>query len=139
MAYLGLWNRAGSRLPAVWQPTWPYTRSLCNVARIRHAVSIDERRRPYREYLVERHPLGLQERWFAGVHADVGGTFPDHRLATIALKWVTDGVVGELAINAEAYEQDCTVTVDFADAPIQTTGSSGTWSAGGSARLPPTR
>lgn len=28
--------------------------------------SIDERRRPYREYLVERHPRRLEEMWFAG-------------------------------------------------------------------------
>jgi uncharacterized protein (DUF2235 family) len=102
---------------------WPYTRSLPNVARIRHAVSIDERRRPYREYLVERHPRGLEERWFAGVHADVGGTFmPDHRLATIALKWIVDGVVGELAIDTAAYRQQCAVTEDFASAPIHDNG-----------------
>lgn len=123
VAYLGLWDTVKAtgflRLGTL---RWPYTRSLCNVARIRHAVSIDERRRPYREYLVERHPLGLQERWFAGVHADVGGTFSDHRLATIALKWVTDGVVGELAIDSEAYQQDCAVTPDFADAPIHNNG-----------------
>src|SRR6201999_3768145 len=123
VAYLGLWDTVKAagllRLGAL---RWPYTRSLCNVSRIRHAVSIDEQRSPYREYLVERHPLGLQERWFAGVHADVGGTFPDHRLATIALKWVTDGVVGELAINKEAYQQDCTVVDDFADAPIHNNG-----------------
>ena len=115
-------HREGGRILAFGTLRWPYTRSLPNVARIRHAVSIDEHRRPYREYLVERHPLGLQERWFAGVHADVGGTFPDHRLATIALKWVTDGVVGELAIDPQVYKQDCTVADDFADAPIHNNG-----------------
>jgi uncharacterized protein (DUF2235 family) len=119
VTYLGLWdtvNAAGFlRLGTL---RWPYTRSLPNVARIRHAVSIDERRRPYREHLVERHPLGLEERWFAGVRADVGGTFPDHRLATIALKWITDGIVGELAIDAAAHQRQCAVFEDFADAPI---------------------
>lgn len=54
-----------------WDPKWPYTRQaagdqrgvrvpgpksgcrLPNARTIRHAVSIDERRRPYVEYLVE--------------------------------------------------------------------------------------
>jgi uncharacterized protein (DUF2235 family) len=123
VAYLGVWDTVkAAGFLRFGNLRWPYTRSLPNVARIRHAVSIDEQRRPYREYLVERHPLGLQERWFAGVHADVGGTFPDHRLSTIALKWVTDGVVGELAIDPEAYQQQCAVTPDFADAPIHNNG-----------------
>lgn len=123
VAYLGLWDTVkAAGFLRFGNLRWPYTRALSNVARIRHAVSIDERRRPYREYLVERHPLGLEERWFAGVHADVGGTFPDHRLATIALKWVTDGVVGELAINPESYRRQCAVTEDFADAPIHKNG-----------------
>jgi hypothetical protein len=124
VAYLGLWDTVkAAGFLRFGSLRWPYTRALPNVARIRHAVSIDERRRPYREYLVERHPLGLQERWFAGVHADVGGTFmPDHRLATIALKWVTDGIVGELALDAAAYRRQCVVAEDFADAPLHDNG-----------------
>ena len=136
VAYLGLWDTVKAagflRLGTL---RWPYTRSLCNVARIRHAVSIDERRRPYREYLVERHPLGLQERWFAGVHADVGGTFmPNHELATIALKWITDGIVGELAIDPTAYQEQCAVQEDFADAPIHNNGK--LWYLAGYRRRP---
>ncbi|MDT5088290.1 MAG: hypothetical protein QOG47_997 [Mycobacterium sp.] len=123
VAYLGLWDTVkAAGFLRFGNLRWPYTRALPNVARIRHAVSIDEQRRPYREYLVERHPMGLEERWFAGVHADVGGTFPDNRLATIALKWVTDGMVNELAIDADTYRQQCTVTTDFADAPIHNNG-----------------
>ncbi|BCZ20917.1 DUF2235 domain-containing protein [Mycobacterium senriense] len=123
VAYLGLWDTVkAAGFLRFGTLRWPYTRSLPNVARIRHAVSIDERRRPYREYLVERHPQGLEERWFAGVHADVGGTFSDHRLATIALKWITDGIVGELAIDGAAYQQQCSVLEDFVDAPIHDNG-----------------
>lgn len=124
VAYLGLWDTVkAAGFLRFGTLRWPYTRSLPNVARIRHAVSIDERRRPYREYLVQRHPHGLEERWFAGVHADVGGTFiPDHRLAAIALKWIVDGVVGELAIDATAYRRQCTMTEDFAGAPIHNNG-----------------
>jgi uncharacterized protein (DUF2235 family) len=135
VAYMGLWDTVkAAGFMGFGGLQWPYTRSLPNVARIRHAVSIDERRRPYREYLVERHPEGLEERWFAGVHADVGGTFPDHRLATIALKWITDGVVGDLAIAAEAYQRQCAVQEDFADAPIHNNGK--LWYLAGYRRRP---
>lgn len=124
VAYLGLWDTVkAAGFLRFGTLRWPYTRSLPNVARIRHAVSIDERRRPYREYLVQRHPHGLEERWFAGVHADVGGTFmPDHRLATIALKWIVDGAVGDLAIDVDAYRAQCAMTEDFAGAPIHSNG-----------------
>lgn len=135
VAYLGLWDTVKAAGFLGWGDLqWPYTRSLPNVARIRHAVSIDEHRRPYREYLVERHPLGLEERWFAGVHADVGGTFPNHELATIALKWVVDGVVGELAIDAASYQEQCSVREDFADAPIHNNGK--LWYLAGYRRRP---
>jgi uncharacterized protein (DUF2235 family) len=74
---------------------WPYTRSLPNVAEVRHAVSIDEKRRPYREYLVEPKPgksRTLNETWFAGVHSDIGGSFPDGpELGKITLRWMVDG------------------------------------------------
>jgi uncharacterized protein (DUF2235 family) len=59
---------------------WPDTRRLRNVRHVRHAVSIDERRRPFNKHLVELsdedHQLRtVQEVWFAGVHSDVGGKF----------------------------------------------------------------
>lgn len=39
--------------------------------------------------------------WFAGVHSDVGGTFEDHRLADIALRWIAVGAASHgLMIDA---------------------------------------
>jgi uncharacterized protein (DUF2235 family) len=124
VAYMGLWDTVkAAGFLRFGNLRWPYTISLPNVARIRHAVSIDERRRPYREYLVERHPRGLEEMWFAGVHADVGGTFePDHKLATIALKWVVDGALPSLQIGADGYTEDCTVDETFAKGTIHHNG-----------------
>ena len=53
---------------------WPYTHQLPNAQRIRHAVSIDERRRPFREYPIDDPDEGSREEvWFAGVHSDIGG------------------------------------------------------------------
>ena len=86
-----------------------------NDARVRHAVSIDEKRRPFREYLVTpTDDSRLEEVWFAGVHTDVGGTFPDDaRLSTVSLKWIVEGAVEEgMLVDPPAYAKSCTVSAD---------------------------
>jgi hypothetical protein len=84
-------------------PEWPYTRKLPNAARIRHAVSIDEWRRPFREYLVDPAHPNLEEVWFAGIHSDVGGTFPDDsKLSAITLRWILEGAREEGMLLTDA-------------------------------------
>jgi uncharacterized protein (DUF2235 family) len=127
VAYLGLWDTVkAAGILRFGDLRWLYTRALPNATRIRHAVSIDERRRPYREYLVEPKRFrieGLEEVWFAGVHSDIGGTFePDHRLATIALKWVVDGVHSDLLLRPGAYAEACKVDEGFALGQIHSMG-----------------
>jgi len=92
VTYLGLWDTV--KAPGILRRSmeWPYTRKLPNVDAGRHAVSIDEKRRPFREYLVAEGHSTIQEVWFAGVHSDIGGGFVDKPcLGDIALKWITDG------------------------------------------------
>jgi uncharacterized protein (DUF2235 family) len=137
VAYLGLWDTVkAAGILRFGDLRWLYTRALPNAARIRHAVSIDERRRPYREYLVEPKPSrieGLEEVWFAGVHSDIGGTFePDHKLATIALKWIADGVRSDLVLRPGAYEEACAVDDGFALGQIHRMGA--IWILAGSRR-----
>jgi uncharacterized protein (DUF2235 family) len=120
--FLGVWDTVKSIGWLNWraqleQARWPFTRNVSNVRIGRHALSIDERRRPYGEYRFDEGELGkadgrLREMWFAGVHSDVGGTFPDdHRLADIALKWITDEAVSAgLAVDPSAYRQNITVS-----------------------------
>jgi hypothetical protein len=121
--FLGLWDSVKALGYLRWDPKWPYTRSLPNARTIRHAVSIDERRRPYEEYLV--HPTAkthLDEVWFAGVHSDVGGGFLRERirrgdpstwepeLGYISLKWMADGALESgLLLAPRAYRKHCTV------------------------------
>jgi len=120
--YLGIWDTVkASGVGSVGEVKWPVTRTLWNVKRLRHAVSIDEHRAPYREYLVTPRD-GFEEVWFSGVHSDVGGTFPKPELSTIALKWVVDGIVSELDLRdrnaAGVYQKWCRVDESFALAPI---------------------
>jgi uncharacterized protein (DUF2235 family) len=124
--YLGVWDTVkATGFMRFGDLRWPYTRKLLNVDKIRHAVSIDERRRPYHEYLVEVDPdrsTHVEEVWFAGVHSDVGGTFDDGptvpQLSSIPLKWIADGVIDELVLRENAYATYCTVTENHATSRI---------------------
>lgn len=57
-----------------------------------HALAIDERRWPFRPTLWQlssRHDKNdFEQRWFPGVHADVGGGYPDTGIADLSLKWM---------------------------------------------------
>jgi uncharacterized protein (DUF2235 family) len=91
---------------------WPYTNQLPNVAVVRHALSIDEKRRPYLPGLVPLDPTGkrsVTETWFAGVHTDVGGGFADHpELGKISMRWMVDGAVAAgLRVRSRRYEARC--------------------------------
>jgi uncharacterized protein (DUF2235 family) len=64
-----------------------------------HAVALDEHRRDYEVCLwepSEEAGQALEQRWFVGAHADVGGGYADgqghaeRRLSDIALLWVQD-------------------------------------------------
>jgi uncharacterized protein (DUF2235 family) len=114
--FLGVWDSVKAAGVLRWNLRWPYTRQVPNVRTARHAVSIDEKRRPYREYLVEAQPPGpaLEEVWFAGVHSDVGGTFADDpRLSEVALKWMVDGALAAgLRVLPQRYRKQCAVTAD---------------------------
>ena len=57
-----------------------------------HALSIDERRRPFRPSLWEAKPKGeqiVEQVWFAGVHSDVGGSL-DPTLGQPTLEWMKE-------------------------------------------------
>jgi uncharacterized protein (DUF2235 family) len=118
--FVGIWDSVKAAGFLGWELHWLYTRQLPNVRVVRHAVSIDEKRRPYREYPVRprngKPPPDLDETWFAGVHSDVGGTFDDDpRLSTIALRWVSAGAVDAgLILKDGAFRKACPVTVDDA-------------------------
>lgn len=118
--YLGVWDTVEAWFGGLGSLDWPDTRLLWNVKRLRHAVSIDETRRPFRYVPVDRES-GVEEVWFPGVHCDVGGTFaPNHDLATVALKWVFDGVYGDLLLRDQnpcaAYAKYCAVERSYASA-----------------------
>jgi uncharacterized protein (DUF2235 family) len=72
--FLGLWDTVSS-VGWVWEPaSFPYTAANPSVLIARHAVALDEHRAFYRGNLLQpKREQDWQERWFPGVHADVGG------------------------------------------------------------------
>jgi glutathione S-transferase len=54
-----------------------------------HAVSIDEEREHFLPTLWNpRQDGSIQQVWFAGAHADVGGGYPERNLSDISLRWM---------------------------------------------------
>ncbi|WP_207891447.1 DUF2235 domain-containing protein [Nocardioides jejuensis] len=114
--FLGVWDTVKSvgwlNAKARWEEAkWPFTRRITNVGTARHALAIDERRRPFTEYrfdkdVVAEHPDRYVEMWFAGVHSDVGGVFgDDHRLSDLAFAWMADEArEAGLVVDGAAYK-----------------------------------
>jgi uncharacterized protein (DUF2235 family) len=114
--FVGLWDTVKSAGTLTRQLRWPFTRQLPHARIIRHAVSIDECRRPFAPYLINspnpRHlriekNQDLREVWFAGVHSDVGGMFATGTpLSDIPLKWMADEAVGAgLLVRRQAFNE----------------------------------
>ena len=108
--------------------SWPYTNKLPNVRVVRHAVSIDEKRRPYRECLVPLPPPGkapqVTETWFAGVHSDVGGGFDDHpELGKVTLRWMLESPLAEgLLVREQRLNRRCALAESDASGTIHRMG-----------------
>lgn len=91
--FLGLWDTVSS-VGMPWQPqVYPYTFNNPQVKTVRHALSLDEHRAMFASNLWRdkiRPPQDVQQVWFPGVHADVGGGYNDDesQLAMIPLSWM---------------------------------------------------
>ena len=76
--FLGVWDTVSSVGWIRNPPAYPYTAQLPNVRIVRHAVAIDERRWFFRPNRISpQDGQDAREVWFAGVHSDVGGGYPE--------------------------------------------------------------
>jgi uncharacterized protein (DUF2235 family) len=103
--FVGVWDTVSS-VGWLYDPlTLPFTAMNPDIEIGRHAVSIDERRCAFRQNLWTldpKHPQNIRQLWFAGVHSDVGGGYPEPEsgLAKIALEWMLDEAEAEgLMVN----------------------------------------
>ena len=89
--YVGIWDTVTS-VGGLRNPLQvPFSRWNPDVQTGRHAIAIDERRAFYRQNLWSpSKDQDLQQVWFAGVHCDVGGGYPEASsgLSKITLDWM---------------------------------------------------
>jgi len=91
--FLGVWDTVSS-VGWVWDPaTFPFTARNPSVGVVRHAVAVDERRAFFRQNLMQpSEGQDFREVWFPGVHADVGGGYPEQNggLWRRPFEWIVD-------------------------------------------------
>jgi uncharacterized protein (DUF2235 family) len=90
--FIGVWDTVSS-VGTIYDPfNLPYTRWNPSVKTVRHAISIDEKRKFFRTNLwsMLTRDTDVKQVWFAGVHADVGGGYPEEKsgLARTTLQWM---------------------------------------------------
>jgi uncharacterized protein (DUF2235 family) len=86
----------------VWPLSMPNYRLSAKVKTARHALALDDERDTFHPLLWDEvweqqliadrtsgvQPDRLQQVWFAGMHSDVGGGYPDDSLAYVSLEWM---------------------------------------------------
>jgi uncharacterized protein (DUF2235 family) len=65
------------------------------VPHARHALAIDENRAAFKPELwdetdADRTTGRIKQRWFPGVHSDIGGGYEDRGLSDLALRWMVE-------------------------------------------------
>jgi uncharacterized protein (DUF2235 family) len=95
--FVGVWDTVSS-LGWIYNAVYfPYTNATKNpdLNIVRHAMSIDERRAffpqdPFGPPSAQNPNQSVEEVWFAGVHSDVGGSYPENesQLSKLALRWM---------------------------------------------------
>ena len=98
--FVGVWDTVGSLgiplAPPFVNRRWGFhdTTLSSHVRFAYHALAIDERRKPFRPTVWQQQDAAKEQTllqvWFAGVHSDVGGGYPEHELAEIALLWMAE-------------------------------------------------
>jgi uncharacterized protein (DUF2235 family) len=105
--FVGVWDTVSS-VGWIENPLrLPYTANPPNIAIGRHAVAIDEKRAFFRTNLWrpthKGGPKDVKQVWFAGVHCDVGGGYPEAEsgLSKLALEWMLrEATTHGLVVNA---------------------------------------
>jgi uncharacterized protein (DUF2235 family) len=108
--FIGVWDTVGSLGIPLNAFQWFnkkkyafYDTTLSNIVDYAyHAVSIDEKRSNFEPTLWTKSPnmatnnpgQVLEQVWFAGVHSNIGGGYPDRGLSDITLRWMMEKAAG---------------------------------------------
>ena len=106
--FMGVWDTVTS-IGLFNSRSLPKTTTNPCIKKIRHAVAIDEKRAYYRQNLFTPAFANqdIKQVWFAGVHSDVGGSYPQNQsgLSQISLAWmIAEARQCGLEINQDKYD-----------------------------------
>lgn len=79
---------------AIWPISFRNHRPSQKVKHIRHALALDDERTTFHPLRIDQSHLApdqtVKEVWFAGVHSDIGGGYPESTLSFVPLAWMAD-------------------------------------------------
>lgn len=138
--FQGVWDTVGAlgvpfgRIPIVSRSNygWLETDLRINDTHAFHAMAIDEHREAFAPTLWKKTVVqgqdsyaprtleSVEQRWFVGAHADVGGGYPDGLLAQVPLSWLMQkarahGLVFKSEVTLDGDENQAEVHDSFKD------------------------
>jgi len=109
---VGVWDTVGAlgvpgHLDKVFTSFYEFhdTGLGAHVANAFHALALDETRDDFKPTLWTQEPVSaqsgqvLKQVWFAGVHSNIGGGYPEHGLSDITLAWMVSEISSLLALD----------------------------------------
>ena len=87
--FIGIWDTVVAMGGLIhYYKSFPYSSTLGIAKTVRHALAVDEHRKHFDYYKVSDKHKDCEEVFFAGVHSDVGGSYPVEGLSKLALEWM---------------------------------------------------
>ena len=78
----------------IWRFSFPDLLLGAHVERASQAIAIDDERKTFKPMLWDQTGADdaqrIQQTWFAGMHANVGGGYPQHGMSLVSLRWMID-------------------------------------------------
>jgi hypothetical protein len=124
IAFIGVWDTVDAYgMPVdelklgidkfIWPMTLADRKLSKHITRVCHALSLDDDRPTFRPVLWDETGVSsdqLSQIWFGGVHANVGGGYPDDGLAYVTLQWI----LGEAKAQGLWFYDQAQIAVDSA-------------------------
>nr|WP_249803295.1 DUF2235 domain-containing protein [Bradyrhizobium sp. 21] len=93
---------------AIWPISFRNHRLPSKVKHACHALALDDERTTFHPLRIDQSQLPsdqiVQEVWFAGVHSDIGGGYPDCTLSFVPLVWMIEQLRDKLRFQKGAVE-----------------------------------
>ncbi|MBR0708237.1 DUF2235 domain-containing protein [Bradyrhizobium liaoningense] len=94
---------------AIWPISFRNHRPSHKAKHICHALALDDERTTFHPLRIDQSRLAtdqtVKEVWFAGVHSDIGGGYPESTLSFVPLVWMTEQLGGQLRFQEGTIER----------------------------------